>query len=264
MPSIRFASVILSTLFTSCSTSSINIQSFPDGAEIYVKPVGKNEAKLIGKTPYSTSGSTLERENGTSGPVLIELRKEGFQTNQTLVTELQNVELSLNIPLSTLQKQGPQTAPGAQSASGTANNLDDHEKLNGLLDLLFKSQHLARRGSYDEALNQAKSVQKEAPQLSAAYEIEGGIYYLQKKYKEALSAYTEAVKYNPKNIESLKMRTLLETALHIKPSMSVQAPDVPKAIETTASTEPQPLAKPSPLSSPLGTTTPPQPDQTTP
>ena len=195
------------TLLAGCSTSSVNIQSSPDEAEIYITPIGKNESKLLGKTPYVASGSLLVRENEGAGPALIEVKKDGYQTIRTLITELQSVDLSLNLKLN--------------SISG----LEDHEKLNSLLDRLFESQHLARRGSYDEALSQLKAVQKEAPQLAATYEIEGGIFYLQKKYQNALNAYEQAIKMNPKNMESIKMRSLLETALKIKPEKTVPQPD---------------------------------------
>ncbi len=203
---LKFATLL--TLLCSCSTTSVNIQSSPSGADVYIQPIGKGEAKLLGQTPYLASGSRLEKENGGAGPVLIELKKEGYQSLRTLITETQSVDLSLNLELS--------------SISG----FEDHERLNALLDRLFESQRLARRGSYDEAMTRLKAVQKEAPQLAATYEIEGGILYLQKKYKESLTAYSQAVKYNSKNIESLKMRSLLEVALKIKPSAPIAPPEV--------------------------------------
>ncbi len=228
--SVILSTLLLSTALTSCSTTSVNIQSFPDGADVYIKPIGKGEAKLLGKTPYLGSGSNLEKENGGAGPVLIELKKDGYQPLRTLITETQSVDLSLNLTLT--------------SVSG----LEDHEKLNSLLDRLFDSQHLARRGSYDQALSQIKSVQKEAPQLAASYEIEGGILYLQKKYKDSLSSYIQAVKYNPKNIEAIKMRSLLEGALKIKPDQTVTPPNLNNVNnspeQTPGGTSTNPGAKP--------------------
>jgi hypothetical protein len=40
--------------------------------------------------------------------------------------------------------------------------------------------------------------------------MEGGIYYLQRKYPDALDAYRLAVRYNPRNAEAIRMRDMLE------------------------------------------------------
>ena len=69
------------------------------------------------------------------------------------------------------------------------------------------------RARFDDAIQQLKQVEAKRPQLAAAYELEGGIYYVQKKFKEALDAYTIATRINPKNPQSVRMRDLLEEQL---------------------------------------------------
>ncbi len=192
-----------------CSTSAINIQSTPVGADVYISPVGKAQPKLLGRTPYVSSGAQLSRENGGSGPVMLELKKVGYLPARTLVTEMESVDVSMSLEL--------------QATTG----LEDQEKLNQLMDQIFEGQHLARTGGYDQALLTLKAVEKQAPQLAAVYEIEGGVYYLQKKYKDALGAYSLAVKYNPKNIESLRMRAILEDSLKITSGPVILPPPPP-------------------------------------
>ena len=205
-------------IFSACSTTAIQIKSSPSDAEVYVKPMGKGEVQRLGTTPLISSSAQLEKANAGSGPVLLELKKDGYQTYRTLITETQNVDLALNLELLPIT------------------GLEDHEKLNSLLDRVFQGQQLARRGNLNEALTQLKTVEKEAPQLAATYEIEGGIFYLQKKYREALNAYSQALKYNPKNIESIRMRSLLEKSLGISPSKPT-LPEKQKQPRTSSNTQ---------------------------
>jgi tetratricopeptide (TPR) repeat protein len=85
--------------------------------------------------------------------------------------------------------------------------------VNALIDRMFETQTLARAGRYEDALEKLRAIEREAPQLAAVYELQGGVYYLMNRYREALDAYSLAAKLNPANPQITRMRQVLETAL---------------------------------------------------
>jgi tetratricopeptide (TPR) repeat protein len=178
-----------------CSTATLSLSSSPSEAEVYVRPVGGGEAKLVGKTPLAMKAAQLQDAAGGAGPLFLELRKEGHAPLQTLVTDLSAADLSLTLELK------PSPSPG------------EAEKYNTSIDQLFESQRLARAGRYPDALARLKEVQKVFPELAASYEIEGGIYFLMKQFKSALDAYRQALRFNSANPDALRMRNLLEARL---------------------------------------------------
>jgi tetratricopeptide (TPR) repeat protein len=185
-----------------------------------VAGLGDRKAKLIGETPLKLSSDELSEIYGGTGPVSLEFKKDGFSAVKTIITDIAASDLTLNMDL--------------VPSSG----LEDVIRLNSIMDSLFESQRLARVGRGEDALIRLKSVEKEAPHLAAIYEIEGGIYYLQKKYKNALDAYSLAASYNPKNPDVMRMRNYLQTALGvIKPVVAEPGP-TDKLIEGFHSAKP--------------------------
>jgi len=180
-----------------CSTATINLNSTPSAAQVYVTALGTDSPKLIGQTPFVISSSDLERSHGGSGPVSIEMKKDGYWPAKTIITDVSAADLTVNLELNPIT------------------GLIDHDRMNAVMDSIFESQRLARAGRPNDALTKLKELEKQAPQLAAIYELEGGIYYIQKDYKSSLDAYTLAVKYNPSNVDSLRMRALLEKSLGV-------------------------------------------------
>ena len=204
---IRLLSFItLSIALVGCATTRISLFTNPNGAQVYAKPLGSGQLQLLGETPLTVSGDQIEKVYSGSGPVLLEFRKEGFQTTTTLVTELSSQDLNINMEMT----------PSA--------GLEDMQGLNTLIETLFECQRLVKVHRYDEALARLKEIERKAPQISTIYEMEGGIYYLQRKYQDALDAYRLAVRYNPKNVEALRMRGLLEKTFGINRSMATEEP----------------------------------------
>ena len=188
--------VVLSILMaSSCSTAKFSLGTNPDKADVYAGTIGGDKPKLVGQTPISMKASQLKSEYGGTGPFMIEVRKEGFQNVRTIVTDLGASDLTLNLEL-------PPDITYEQMSG-----------MNDAIDLMFEGQRLARAGRFNDALKELKLVQEKRPQLAAAYELEGGILYVQKKYREALDAYTVATRINPKNPSSIRMRDLLEEQL---------------------------------------------------
>lgn len=181
-----------------CATSRVSMDSTPTGAEVYVLPLGDGKPLMIGSTPLTARSAELLRQSGGAGPVMVEFRKRGYKPVKALITDLARLDLTLKMELP------------------VSDGLEDLDQVNALIDSIFEAQRLALSGRFDDALALIKRAEKDAPQIAAAYEIEGGIYFLQKKLPEALDAYRVAAKYNPKNPETIRMRNLLETTLGIK------------------------------------------------
>ncbi len=80
-----------------------------------------------------------------------------------LVTELSSIDLTLNVEL--------------QPASG----MEDPASLNTTIEKLFEAQRFVKVQRFDEALKTIEEIKKLTPQMSSAYELEGGIFYLQGK-----------------------------------------------------------------------------------
>ena len=151
-------------------------------------------AKLLGETPLSLPATQIQPTVGGSGPVWIELKREGFQDQKTLVTDPSTGDLKMEF---TLKPFG---------------GLDQPDVMNWALDELFEAQRLVRAGRRADALTKLKAIQIKVPQLSATYEIEGGIYYLDKRYREAVDSLGQALRMNPNNLEAQKLKKLIENS----------------------------------------------------
>lgn len=188
----RTLGVVFCLVLSACSGARINFQSAPAAAEVWVAAVGSKDLKQVGTTPISVSSSELSDKAGASGPVSVEYRSAGYATQRAVITDFSNSDLTLSLELSTQA------------------DAQEQERANRLIDMLFEAQRLARSGRSDEALSRVKEIQKEAPYVAAAYEIEAGIYLVQKKVNESLDAYRRAAKLNPKSLEIANMRQQLE------------------------------------------------------
>jgi len=186
-PTFKLAFAILLLSMSACSTATLNFDSTPKKAQIYAVPLGGNP-KLIGETPLTIKGPDLATQYQGSGPFFLEFRKEGYVSSRTVVTDLSAIDLTVSVNLT------------------PTNGLEDKDKLNSVISRLFEAQRLGRAGRYDDALTKLKELETEAPQLAAIYELEGGIYFLQRKYNDSLDAYSSAVRKDPNAVEALRMR----------------------------------------------------------
>ena len=188
----------LGLYMSGCATSTISFQSSPSRVQVYASTLAASVPILIGETPFVAEVPELEKQLGGSAPLNIEFRKDGYVTRNSMISDVGAADISLNIELT------------------PSSGLEEPEKLNKVVDWLFEGQHLARAGRYDDAMKKLKEAEKESPQVAAIYELEGAIYYINKKYKEALDSYSTAVRVNPKNFTSIKMRNSLEAKLGVK------------------------------------------------
>lgn len=187
-----FISFILGLALVSCGTTTtrITFDSSPSKADIYVRTHSHDEFKKIGETPLVYRADEIERKLEGSGPLEVEYRKKGYRNSSVYITELAAMDLEVKMELI------------------SENGLEDQKLLNWVIDSMFEIKRLVSTKRYDDALTMIKSVKEAVPQVSAIYELEGGIYFLQRKYFYALDAYETAVRYNPNNLELIRMRDI--------------------------------------------------------
>jgi tetratricopeptide (TPR) repeat protein len=191
--------LVLTLIHLRCATpAQVTLLSEPPQAEIFLTASGDQKPQRVGLTPLTLQAAQLSKLHGGSGPVSIEFKKEGYSPQKAFITDLGIRDLTLQFQLDPLS------------------GLEDLDRLNRVVDQLFESQRLVRVGRQEEALVSLKAAEKELPHLAASYELEGGIYYLQKKYREALDAYSLASSYHPKNPQTLQMKNYLEKSLGVQ------------------------------------------------
>ncbi len=175
-----------------CASSKVQLSSTPKETQVYVAGPGATSPVLLGKTPLNLQSEQVLALAKATGPMQFEFRKDGYTPFKVIVTDITTSDITLN--------------PELTRTSG----IEDLDVVNKVVDELFEAQRLARIGRYDEALEKIKAIQKETPQVAAAFEMEGAIYYLKKDLKRSLDAYRTAEKRNPKNGETTQMKKLIE------------------------------------------------------
>ncbi|MCB0386125.1 MAG: hypothetical protein KDD43_12090, partial [Bdellovibrionales bacterium] len=185
--------------FSGCSTVTLTVNSVPEKAKVFVRPVGAGEAVEVGVTPVVLSADQLKTADASSGPIIVEVRKDDFRTESVLVTEAAAVDMKLDFALQLVDKDQGQ-------GKGSGNAIADAQSLNIAIDRLFEVRKFISLESYGEALNHLRYIEDTWPYLSSTYELKGGILFLQKKYRDALAAYALSLKYNPKSVPSAQMR----------------------------------------------------------
>jgi len=122
--------------------ASLTLQSNPGGAEIWVAPLDGTTPKKLGITPLSTGSDEAQKLAGTTGPIMVEFRKDGYLSSRSMVTDLVPADIAITAQL--------------QRSSG----LENIEALNGVVDRLFEAQRLVRAGRLDDALKLAITSRK--------------------------------------------------------------------------------------------------------
>lgn len=140
------------------------------------------------------SGKELSSRLGGDGPIQIEIAKEGFTQKEIIVSESpRNFDINFSIELREPEKDGNESQP-----------------MNQTVDKLFEVQRLVKVGRLEDALEMIKILQASQPNIAAANEMQGGIFFIQKDIPKALDAYRKAVRLNPDNSEALSMMRYLE------------------------------------------------------
>lgn len=195
-----FIIIIFVALLQSCTSSMIRIESVPDKAEVSVSILGGNKRQVLGTTPLTQAEIPAEFKGV---PVTIEIAHPGYLTETIIVPDVSGLNIDLRKNLTSVEN-----ATSAEKAARI-------EKLNKSIDLIFEAVNKAQMNNKDGALKTLAEVKNRQPDLSATYEIEGNIYMMGGDYKSALVAYTEALKYNPDQINLIQMKARLEKLLGV-------------------------------------------------
>lgn len=181
-------------VFTSaCTTSLLKIHSNPSGAEVYARPLGGGDFQLLGLTPVQMKSEDFDERFGElTGAAYIEIRKDGFKTDQFFVTEISRIDLSINKDLQ------PKL------------DLEMQYWLNQQVSGMFEVRRLVDAKRYNEALLLVRDIKKETPMVSTVHQMEAGILLLKGDYRGALDAYRLAFKYDSESLEAVKMVKYLE------------------------------------------------------
>ena len=176
-------------LFISC-TSKIKIQSVPSDAEIFISQQNSLERKSLGKTPLEISVKDFSEKAGgqlRNGEFyILTIESKDCESEKILlppqpfgVTETQVI--AKLIPL----KEGIQAK--------------------GILERLHNAQKFAQGGQFERALMETDKVLEIDSKLTRALSMKGSIYYLQKKYDEALTWFDKAIIQDPSFEEAVHM-----------------------------------------------------------
>ena len=179
-------------LINSCGSTTVTISSSPDKADIYIRKLSDNTMKKLGSTPLTIKTSDVSDELEGSGPMYLELRKDGYFKHNAIITDLNVRDIELKLKL-------------------TAKNfLEDSNTIDTVINNLFQCQKLIKQKEYDKAREVLNKIKITFPFLSVIYEFEGGIYILEKKFPQALNSFKTAIKYNSGNIEALRLKRAIE------------------------------------------------------
>lgn len=189
---LKILLITLSLSIFGCATGQVSIFTNPPDAEVYARPIGGGDLKLLGKTPYFISSSDMQKKYGANGPVYLEIRKQGYKNDSIYITEIARIDLAIKRELEPVRDRLSQ------------------EWLNRNVSKMFEIRRLVESKRYGEALSQIRNVKIELPLVSAVHELEGGVLLLKGDYRSAVDAYRLATKLNPENTESAKMVRYLE------------------------------------------------------
>ena len=192
----QFIVALLLAALSGCATGQMSVQTQPGRAHIFARNLNEQEARDLGEVPIKVGADELKDRYKLVAPFQLEARLEGYQTEKVILAQVDGADINLSLNLK--QETG----------------IPLPEKMNEIVEGLFESQSLARTGRYNDAHARLRKVSEKAPELPAIPELEGDIYYLEKRYQEAYSAYGAALKLNPSNGSIQKMRTLLERVIN--------------------------------------------------
>jgi hypothetical protein len=192
---MRFATSLFAlslTALVGCSTMQISVHTNPSGADVYGRPVGNGEYVHLGKTPLYLSNLQLDKEGGGAGPYQMEVRMEGYKTDDFVITETAQVNLHINRDLKPKR------------------DLEMQVWLNQHISQMLEVRQLVSTNRYKEALHIIQRLKDQTPMVATLHQMEGGVQLLLRDYAAALQAYRTAARLDPENVEAIKLVRHLE------------------------------------------------------
>lgn len=192
---VLLMSLLVIVIATGCSTI-LTVRSFPDGAEVYMRPMGvQSDKKKVGQTPLSMDLTQFVAAMGFKGPLVVETSKVGYVPKEMMISDAGATDIELNFELKPEVKV----------------NISD--KIDNVVDRLFEVQRLAQIGRLQDALTSTQQLKNEFPDMASILEMEGGVLFLMARFDDAFDAFSQASALNPNNYETRNMRDVLAAKL---------------------------------------------------
>lgn len=202
----RSVSVLLLFLFTalliSCATGRMELSSIPDGSSVQLIS-NRGEIKSLGKTPLSLDMQGLFQN--ASDFAVIRVEKDGY-FGQGFVIPRTSMPSNHEISVSLEQKPASKAAETLPTTP-VAVELDkctqlSKENLTRLSKGVAVVQSLILKRDFEVAKVRIAGLIADFPYISVLYDLQGNIYYLQKNYGEAVTAYEKSLELEPENMET--------------------------------------------------------------
>ncbi len=185
--------ISLSTFIYSCSTVPIEIVSQPSPAEVFLESTEEPavDPSLIGQTPIRLELDKIS----LSSPWVFTFKKKGFQTKEVF------------IPSEDFLKDKPQIAITLKSSQPPPRPLVRVKVVFHQYEMIKYNIH---RKKYSAALRDVNDLIKRDPEVPTFYELQGTIYFMQKRYRKAKLAWKKAIKLSPHPRQLKEILQLLE------------------------------------------------------
>jgi tetratricopeptide (TPR) repeat protein len=183
---------IFSALSAGCISSSINVDSVPQGADVFTSQLGEVPTK-VGQTPMvlDVTSFKMARE-----PVTILAVKHGYKKESVLM------------PASSLG-QAAKVGFFLTEDITQRGTQDLDASLEEMARSVAKIQELIRNKEFEQALTNINGLLLKYPNISTLYGLQGNTYYLQRNIEKALQSYKKAEVIAP-NMETQRMIHKLE------------------------------------------------------
>ncbi len=177
-----------------CATSSLRVNSAPEGAEVSLISRDRTPVK-VGKTPLDIDSRNFPELFQDS--MQVEVTKEGFSPLSVVVPKLPVGgvgRINLNLQTAELPKV-------CQNQSESTNVL-----AKGIAD----AASLVSRKRLDEASRLLEDLSSKFGTVPVIHDLLGNVYFLQKNLDRALESYRRSNRLNPNNIDTLRMIERIE------------------------------------------------------
>ena len=175
----------------------LTVTSNPVGADVFVVNTTNNKKVKIGKTPFEMSLNEVTANFSESQVFMLEANKEGYETYRVLMGQVGENKVSLSINLNPVK------------------TVIEQKITDELIAQLFDIQRQIRTKDYSNAIVRLTDLDKRFPNYSIISELIGSAYYLDQKFKEALSYYRKAFSINPENKDAFIMKNYLEKKFNL-------------------------------------------------
>lgn len=179
--------IFLTTMIAGCSTSSFNVSSSPDKADVFLSYKGQ-KVERIGVTPLRMNQADINLNNSAQ----ITIKKEGFESQSFLLPKSiinQNIELNASLEE---QKTPASCQQQTQSVEKVAK-------------VVARSLYMLQTKNFEMAQSLVKNLILDYPNSATLWGILGNAYYMDKQTVKALEAYENSLKLNPESPETKRM-----------------------------------------------------------